>query len=461
VTPGTSSHHPEVDFGERTQVRALQLSKLKRQLVRVYEESPYYREKFERHDVDPHRLGSLDDYAGYPLFDKAEWRLSQERSIRELGHPFGLHVTCDPKKAVRLSASTGTTGKPTFQGYTEKDRQVANIVGRRLAEVYGLEPGDIVLHGFVLSMWIAGFPVADVMQNIGACVVPVGALSGIERFAQIARDVAAVQLNCTPSYAQYLIEKLPERADIRASDLGIRRLLLTGEPGGSIPHVRERLSEGFGGARVFDFIGATGGSFISSVSCEANDGLHFLAEDYVLLELVEPETLEAVPLEDGAVGEIVFTGLEKECGPLIRWRDGDIVEVKTAPCACGRGGLRYSIKSRADDMLLIRGVNVFPPAIKDVIDGFRPRVSGAIRILLDDPPPVVEPPLNIRVELAEDLGAAERSKLSEIIENNIHHLLRFKAAVELVPPGSFPAPEARSHHKAQLIERRYAAKKEQ
>ena len=182
--------------------------------------------------------------------------------------------------------------QPTVQGYTEKDRQVANIVGRRLADVYGLEPGDIVLHGFVLSMWIAGFPVADVMQNIGACVVPVGALSGAERFAEIARNVAAVQLNCTPSYAQYLIEKLPERADIRASDLGIKRLLLAGEPGGSIPRVRECLSKGFGGAQVFDWIGATGGSLMSSVSCEANDGLHFLAEDYILLELVEPETLE-------------------------------------------------------------------------------------------------------------------------------------------------------------------------
>lgn len=451
----TQAHTPPVNFGDRAAVRKLQRDKLATQLVRVYEQSPYYREKFKRHGVDPYAFESLDQFGQYPLFDKAEWRQSQEQSIRELRHPLGMHITCDPKKVIRISSSTGTTGKPTFQGYTERDRQNATIVGRRLAEIGCLRPGDVVLHGFVISMWIAGFPVADLMQSIGACLVPIGALSGIERFAQIAREVFPVQLNCTPSFADHLIKNLPEKAGIEAADLGIQRLWLAGEPGGSIPDVRERLSKGFGGARIYDWIGATGGSFVSSISCDAHDGLHFMAEDYVLLEVIDPKTLEPLPLEDGVIGEIVFTGLEKECAPMIRWRDGDVVEVKMSPCACGRAGLRYFIRSRADDMLLVRGVNVFPPAIKDIVESFRPRVSGTIRILLDAPPPVVEPPLRVHVELAEALPEPQRLELSDAIAAKIRNLLRFKAAIELVPPGTYAPAMAQSNYKAQLIERLY------
>ena len=261
------SNTSSFDFGDRKRLRKLQFEKLRRQLVRVYEHSPYYREKFDRHGVNPYAFKSLEQYADYPLFDKQEWRRSQESSQQASGHPFGMHVTCDPRKVVRVSASTGTTGKPTFQGYTERDRQVANIVGGRMAGIYGLQPGDVVLHAFVLSMWIAGVPVADLLQNLGACVVPVGALSGVKRFAQIAKEIPAVQLNCTPSFADYLIAQLPVQVGFSAADIGIQRLLLTGEPGGSIPSVRERLSAGFGGAKIFDWIGATGGSFMSSVSC--------------------------------------------------------------------------------------------------------------------------------------------------------------------------------------------------
>jgi len=446
--------NPQTELMPRAEIRALQFEKLKKQLIRVYEESPYYKEKFTNAKVDPHKLKSWEQFGVYPFFDKEEERISQEESKEREKHPFGMHITCDPKKVVRVSSTSGTTGKPTFTGYTQKDREAANEVGARLMWRIGARPGDVVMHGFVLSMWIAGVPVVDLLQNLGACTVPIGALTGAKRFAQIAQEVFPVQLNCTPSYADYLIKKIPEEAGVEAKDLGIKRMMVSGEPGGSIPEVRQRLSQGFGGAEIYDAIGSTHAIFASSVSCSENAGMHFLADDYCLFELVDPETLEVIPFEDGAEGEIVLTGLEKECAPAIRWRDKDIVQVFTSPCACGKPGFRFVVKGRADDMLLIRGVNVYPHAIKDVVTSFYPKVTGNIQIVLNAPPPVVMPPLPVNVEIYDKLSPHKADALREEIQDKIHDSLRFRAKVELVAHGTMEN-RIGSTHKSQLILKNY------
>jgi len=230
--------------------------------------------------------------------------------------------------------------------------------------------------------------------------------------------------------------------------------MVSGEPGGSIPEVRQRLSQGFSGAEIYDAIGSTHAIFASSVSCEANMGMHFLADDYCLFELVDPETLEVIPFEDGAEGEIVLTGLEKECAPAIRWRDKDIVQVFTEPCECGKPGFRFVVKGRADYMLLVRGVNVYPHAIKDVVTSFHPRVTGNIQIVLNEPPPVVMPPLPIKIEVEDKIKASDEQELIEEIEDKIHNSLRFRAKVELVNFGSLESKMG-STHKSQLILKTY------
>ena len=184
--------NPQIELMPRKEMRALQLEKLKKQLIRVHEESPYYRAKFNKAKVDPYTFASWEQFNDYPFFDKEEERISHEESKQKLRHPFGMHITCDPKKVVRVSSTSGTTGKPTFTGYIQKDREAANEVGARLMWRIGARPGDVVMHGFVLSMWIAGVPVVDLLQNLGACTVPIGALTGAKRFAQIAQEVFPV-----------------------------------------------------------------------------------------------------------------------------------------------------------------------------------------------------------------------------------------------------------------------------
>jgi phenylacetate-CoA ligase len=275
----------------------------------------------------------------------------------------------------------------------------------------------------------------------------------VERFAQIAREVFPVQLHCTPSYAEYLIKNLPERAGIEARELMIKRVVVAGEPGGSVPHIRQRIEEGFG-AKVYDMIGSTGAVFLSSMSCDANAGMHFIADDFCLFEVIDPKSLEPLPFEDGVEGEVVTTGLEKECAPLPRWRDKDIVQVFTEPCECGKPGFRFIVKARADDMLLIRGVNVFPHAIRDVVMTFSPKITGNIRIVLENPPPVVQPPLPVRVEYSPELTHEQADLLANEMEDKIHHLLRFRAKIEMVLPGFIPIKTSATG-KTNILEKRY------
>ncbi len=422
--------NPTAENMTRRELRALQFDKLKVLVDRVYNENPYYKNKLTAAGVSPEHLKSLENYQDFPFFDKDEERLSQEESKEALGHPFGMHITCDPKLVNRVSSSSGTTGSPTFSGFTKADRAIAAENTARGLRRIGIEPGDVVLHASVLSMWIAGVPAVDSMMAYGACVVPVGALSGVERVAQIAKETRPRMIRTTVSFARHLAATMQDRAGIDPKSLGIEKVVVTGEPGGSIPEIFGEIEAGFGGATVYDNMGATGCHSPTGISCEAHAGIHFYAEDNAYFEIVDPDTLTPMPIENGVEGEIIFTGLERECGPLLRWRDKDIIRINTDPCKCGRPGVRMTFKGRVDDMLLIKGVNVFPNAVRDVVNRHSSKATGNIRMILQKSGPVAEPPIPILVEHVRNLSTAQLTELGNELENAIHHQLRFRAKIE-------------------------------
>jgi phenylacetate-CoA ligase len=268
------------------------------------------------------------------------------------------------------------------------------------------------------------------MLAYGACVVPVGALSGVERVAQIAKETRPRMIRTTVSFARHLAATMQDRAGIDPTSLGIEKVVVTGEPGGSIPEIFGEIEAGFGGATVYDNMGATGCHSPTGISCEAHAGIHFYAEDNAYFEIVDPDTLTPMPIENGVEGEIIFTGLERECGPLLRWRDKDIIKINTDPCECGRPGVRMTFKGRVDDMLLIKGVNVFPNAVRDVVNRHSSKTTGNIRMILQEPGPVAEPPIPILVEHVRNLSTAQLAELGNELENAIHHQLRFRAKIE-------------------------------
>ena len=244
----------------------------------------------------------------------------------------------------------------------------------------------------------------------------------------------------TPSYAGYLAE----RFDLRESS--VERVLVAGEPGGGEPAFRAQLEEGWG-AQVTEAMGIGDIGVSLWGECEEQDGMHLGAHGFVHAELIEPESGEAVPLEDGARGELVLTHLRHRAAPLLRFRTRDHVEVRTRPCACGRTGPRIRCLGRTDDMLIVRGVNVFPSAVRDVVGEFAPSVSGHVVVRPQAPGVKQDPPLPVTVEVAR--ASTADPALAQSIRERIRSVLVVDTDIELVPWGTL----RRSEYKSRLVER--------
>jgi phenylacetate-CoA ligase len=249
----------------------------------------------------------------------------------------------------------------------------------------------------------------------------------------------------TPSYAAYLVEWAAERGfDLAGSS--VERVLVAGEPGGGEPALRAKLEAGWG-ARVTEAMGIGDIGVSLWGECEEQDGMHLGARGFVFPELIDPDTGAALELADGATGELVLTHLQHRAAPLLRFRTRDHVEIRMSPCACGRTGPRVRCIGRTDDMLIVRGVNVFPAAVREVVGAFAPRVSGFILVRPTAPGVKQEPPLPVSVELAP--GETGDNALAEAIRDRLRAVLVVQTRVELVPPGTLQ----RSEYKSTLVER--------
>lgn len=455
-TPGTPAHagrdgarrlwNEAVETLSREAIAELQLRRLQNQVRYNYERSPVHRRKFEEAGARPEDIRSLEDFARIPVMTKDEHRRIQEESLERHGSPFTLMACAAPEEIVRINATSGTTGVPTLYTLTAHDVAIVNEMHARKYWRTGIRPGHVMLQALSLSMFTGGLPLSQGIMHMGACVVPVGIEGGTRRVLDIARITRPHAIVATPSFGQYLIEEAPRLTGRPATELGLRWFFCAGEGGGSDPQVRRALAEGFG-ARVFDHTG--GGHAFHGISCEAQDegcpGMHLVSEDHCLLELVDPGTRAPIALTDGAVGEMVFTFLDWRGGPFMRYALGDLLQVWTRPCSCGLPGIRFAILGRADDMLTVKGVNVYPQAIANVIFRLHPRVTGAFRIMLDRPGPKVEPPLRIRIEHG---GAAEQD--IEALERELTALfrqdLRIRPAFEWLAPGTLPREAGKTRY---------------
>jgi phenylacetate-CoA ligase len=284
---------------------------------------------------------------------------------------------------------------------------------------------------------VAGAALAA-FERIGLVHIPVGT----GNTALLVRAIESLEPEAvvlTPSYAAYLAEN---------NDLGdssVVRVLVAGEPGGGEPAFRVKLEEGWG-AKVTEAMGVgdIGPSLFGE--CEEQDGMHLGAHGFVHLELIDPDSGKAVPMEDGASGELVLTHLQHRAAPLLRFRTRDHVKVRTSPCPCGRQGPRIRCIGRTDDMLIVRGVNVFPSAIREVVSDFAPQVSGHVLVKPRAPGVKQEPPLPISVELARSTTAGD--KLAEAISSKLREELTIRTEIELVPFGNL----SRSEYKSKLVE---------
>ena len=438
-----------VERMSRDALRTLQLNRLKRQIAYNYTNSEFYRGKFAAVGAVPADVQSFEDFTRLPLMTKDEHRRAQVEGQERYGDPLRL-INCAPiNKVVRINSTSGTTGMPTFYAVTAHDIAVINEMHARKYWRAGIRPGHIMLQALSLSMFTGGLPLSQGIQNLGACVVPVGIEGGTRRVLEHIEMLHPKAIIATPSFGQYLIEEAPKLTGKPAHELGLHWFFCAGEPGGGMSEVRCALADGFG-AKIFDHTG--GGHAFHGISRdeppEQYSGMYFVSEDHCILEIVDPQTKASIPLNDGASGEMVFTFIDWEGGPFLRYALGDIIQVWTSPCVSGWPGLRFKIMGRADDMLIVKGANVYPQAIQNLVVSFQPRVTGHFRIRLPKAGPLVQPPLRLAIEHAAGLGGAALTALDGEIVARCREELRFSPTIEWLAPETLP----RESNKVRLIE---------
>ena len=401
------------------------------QLAYLVERSPFYRAKLGIDSAD--EAGGLADIANLPLTEKDELR-----ATRSTEAPFGTQLCVEPAELVRIYSTSGTTGAPSYIPLTAGDLENWVTGSARSYAAAGIGPGDRVLTTYNAGPFVAGAAL-DAFQRIGVTHVPLGTGTS-DRLLLALEALQPTAIVVTPSYAAYLLEQ----ADLRGSS--VRRVLVAGEPGGGEPVFRARLEAGWGAAVTEAMgIGDIGPSLWGE--CEQQDGMHLGARGFVHAELIDPVTGVARSLDDGAEGELVLTHLRQRAAPLLRFRTRDHVVVRTSPCACGRTAPRVRCLGRTDDMLIVRGVNVFPSAVREVVGEFVPAVSGNVLVRPRAAGVKQEPPLPVHVELAR--GVQPDEALAGSIRERLRGVLTVQTAVELVAFGALQ----RSDYKSKLIER--------
>ncbi len=431
------------------EMKQIQNDMLVKNIQTAYNAIPLNKRRMDDAGVKPSDIKSLDDLQKIPVYGQTE--------LREIIGEIGLDmnkilemIMGEAKDDIYVMAATsGTTGLPTPYPVTRRGMPMMREFNNRMMWRCGVRPGDKLVLAFGLSMFLAGTPTLLSLQEFpGITIIPVGAEAGTERIIMFSRLFGGNVMMCTPSLALHLIERAPEITGDSVKELGFKILLCGAEPGAGIPEVRKRIETEYG-AKLFD-----GGAGIG-VSCDHPEyqGMHWIGDDFVYYELVDPDTGKNVPMEDGATGLGVFTSLDAQGGGImgLRMTMGDVHQVYTSPCPCGKSGFRYKIVGRTDDMLKVKGVMVYPAQIKNVVESFLPRTTGEFRILLDEPPPRVVPPLKIKIEFGEGLNKEDQDQLNKEMEEKMHREVKIRPAIEWIEPMSLE----RSDKKTQYIEKLY------
>ncbi len=412
--------NPEYETIDREALHELQLRRLQSTVAWVHERVPYYRDALDERGVRPRDIKSLDDITKLPFTDKT--------ALRDT-YPFGLFaVPLD--QVVRIHSSSGTTGKPIVVGYTKGDIATWTELTARVAAAAGVVHTDLVQMAFGYGMFTGGFGMHYGVERVGATVIPASA-GNTERHLMMMTDFGTTVLVSTPSYALYMAEVAEEMGvDLKGSPL--RLGLFGAEP--CTDAARQEIEQQLGIVATDNYgLSEVMGPGVSG-ECECRCGLH-IAEDHFIAEVVDPET--GSPLPDGEEGELVFTSLTKEAFPVLRYRTHDLTVLDRTPCECGRTLARMrTVRQRTDDMLIIRGVNVFPSQIEDVlfkIEGVRPHYLIVVdrKHGLDD--------MEVRLEVAEEVFSdimADMVAFTKNVSERLHGVLGLHVKVTLVEPGS-------------------------
>ena len=420
-----------------TEIQAEQLQYLHAQLAYLAARSTFYQRKLADARVSPADIRSLADLRRIPFTTKQELRDSLQAAPL-----LGLHMAAAWKDIVQVQASSGTTGSPAYVGLTSEDRSNWAEMTARGLYAGGIRPHDVVLHAFSMSKgFVGGIPIWQGIGSIGAVDLPIGADGGVDRLLIAARDARPRCIVGTPNFLLHLAQMAPTLIGKKATELGVRRLVVGGEPGGGIPAIREGLQQHWG-ALCCEVMGGTDLGCVYWAEAEDQRGMYFVAPDYVLAELIDPASGEPLEWREGATGELVYTSLQREASPVLRFRSGDHVTVTAMGGPGGRTTPAIRCFGRTDDMLIVRGVNLFPSAVQDIVSSLKPQVGGVMRVLADFEGHTTQGNLKLLVERAPGALPQDDAAAAAQVEARVRNALSVKAEVRMVPHGFFDAPGA-------------------
>ena len=416
------------------QRRELQGKRLHKVVDYVYHNVPFYRRKLQEADITPEDIRTIDDITKLPFTTKQDLRDN---------YPFGLQAA-PQSEIIRIHASSGTTGNPTIVGYTRKDIEIWRECMARCLTSYGITREDIFSVAYGYGLFTGGLGVHYGVENLGAAVVP-ASTGSTEKHVRLLRDLGVTGIACTPSYALHLAETM-EKMGITKDDIKLRVGAFGAEPW--TENMRQEIESRLG-LKAYNLYGLSEimGPCVS-YECSEQNGSH-INEDHYFPEIINPDTLEPEPY--GTTGELVFTTLTKEGMPLLRYRTRDLCSLTDEPCACGRTSVRMGkIMGRSDDMLIIRGINVFPSQVESVILSM-PECAPRYLLIVDRVGNLDT--LTIQVEVRQeyfDSGFDTLTPITDLekkIAAKVKSVLSISAKVQVKAPGTIQ----RSEGKSQLV----------
>jgi phenylacetate-CoA ligase len=419
----------KIETQPRTEIRKYQLKKLQEQVKHCYQNSAFYKKKFDAIKLKPDDIQSLDDLKKIPFTVKSDLRDN---------YPFGM-VAVPSDQIVEVHASSGTTGNPIIGAYTKADLDMWSELMARSIYTTGGRKTDVIHIAYGYGLFTGGLGFHYGSQKLGCKIVP--ASGGMtQRQIKLMKDLDVTILACTPSFAVYLAETMMQENIDPRQELKLKRGMFGAEPWSD--KIRERIEQVLG-IQAFDVYGLTElcGPGVS-IECDQHNGLH-VWEDNFIVETIDPDTGEV--LADGEEGELVFTTLTKTGLPMLRYRTRDISKIETEKCACGRTHSRMMrVHGRSDDMLIIRGVNVFPSQVEFAVMCFS-ELATQYLIVVDRPGALDT--FVVKVELSEKASKdpkVDKNTLKAEIEKRIHIVTGISADVEIVKPGELPRTEGKA-----------------
>lgn len=424
-------YNPEMECMNPEQKKELQSERLRKTVKHVYENVALYRERMDAKGVSPEDIKSVDDLKLLPFTEKTDLRDT---------FPFGLFAV--PKeKIVRIQGSSGTTGKPIVSGYTENDVKIwSEMVARAMASI-GADEKDIVQVCYGYGLFTGGLGAHQGATEVGAMVIPMSS-GNTQRQIMMMQELGSTILCCTPSYAAYLGEAIHDAGLVPGKDIKLRAGLFGAEPW--TEEMRQHIQESLG-IDARDIYGLTeiAGPGVS-FECPEKNGAH-INDDHVIAEIIDPVTGEQLPY--GTAGELVFTTITKEGMPMLRYRTHDICTLYNEKCKCGRTTIRMGrITGRTDDMIIVRGVNVFPSQIETVLVS-TPGVAPHYQLVVDRVNNADT--LEVKVEMTEEIFAqtdslGEMQRLQKYIQAQIKSVVGILTKVTITAPKSLPRSEGKA-----------------